>query len=242
MYKIHLYPLGFSEKEADVYLALNTFGPSPASTLARMTNIKRTSMYDILNGLLSRNLIVTFKQGTTTFYAIDDLNKILHQEKEKVRLAETAVKQLSAERATQEGIPINHYMGEENYREMYEDILRANPKEIMAWLHLDKFYNALDPVKEEEWTRRRIKQGVYAKLMLLDTPLAREFRKTDEECLRTTLLIPKDYEFNANCFLYEGHVMLFDADKSITGIRINHASIYNLQKQIFEMTWKLFGG
>lgn len=240
MYKIHLYSLGFSEKEADVYLALNTFGSSPASTLARITNIKRTSMYDILNGLLSRNLIVTFKKGATTFYAIDDLNKILHQEKEKVRLAETVVKQLDAERATQEGIPINHYVGEENYREMYEDILRANPKEIMAWLHLDKFYNALDPVQEEEWTKRRIKQGVYARLLLLDTPLAREFRKTDDECLRTTVLIPKNYGFNANCFLYEGHVMLFDTEKVITGIRINHASIYTLHKQIFEMTWKLF--
>jgi sugar-specific transcriptional regulator TrmB len=242
MYKISLYQFGFNEKEADVYLALNTFGPSPASTLARITNIKRTSVYDILNGLLAKNLIVTYQKGQTTFYAIDDLNKILYQEREKMRMAESVIKQLSKEQATQEGIPINHYIGEENYREMYEDILRANPKEIMAWLHLDKFYNALDPVQEEDWTLRRIKQGVYARLILLDTPLAREFRKKDSERLRTTVLIPKEFAFNANCFLYENHVMLFDADNIITGIRINHKSIYTLQKQIFEMTWKLFAG
>lgn len=241
MYKLYLYQLGFNEKEADVYLALNTFGPSPASTLARITSIKRTSVYDILNGLLAKNLIVTYQKGPTTFYAIDDLNKLLRHQKEKVRLAESVVRQLDSERATREGIPINHYVGEENYREMYEDILRANPKEIMAWLNLDKFYKALDPVREEQWTLQRIKQGVHARLMLLDTPMAREFRKKDAESLRTTVLIPKEFAFTANCFLYEGHVMLFDADNVITGIRINHKSIYTLQKQVFEMSWKLFG-
>ena len=133
-------------------------------------------------------------------------------------------------------------MGEENYREMYEDILRANPKELMGWLHLDKFYNALDPVREEEWTLQRIRQGMYARLILLDTPLAREFRKRDDERLRTTLLVPQEYYYTSNCFLYEGHVLLFDSDKVVTGIRVNHSGIYTLQKQVFEMSWKLFGG
>ena len=32
--------VGFSEKEADVYMKLNELGPTPASTLARLTNIK----------------------------------------------------------------------------------------------------------------------------------------------------------------------------------------------------------
>ena len=242
MYKIYLHQLGFSDKEAEVYLALNTFGPSPAATLARITNIKRTSMYDILNALMAKNLIVTFKKGQTTFYAIDDLNKLLHNEREKVRLAESVVRQLDSEKATQEGIPINHYIGEENYREMYEDILRANPKELMAWLHLDKFYKALDPVREEEWTLQRIKQGMYARLILVDTPLARKFRRQDKERLRSTVIIPKEFSFDTNCFLYENHIMLFDADKVVTGIRINHPGIYTMQKQIFEMTWNYFKG
>jgi len=46
--------LGFSPKEAKVY-------PSPASTIARLTHIKRTSMYDIPNALLEKNLIITYQ-------------------------------------------------------------------------------------------------------------------------------------------------------------------------------------
>ena len=240
MYKTQLYPLGFSEKEAEVYIALNTYGPSPAATLARLTNIKRTSMYDILSGLLSKNLIITSKRGSTTFYAIDDLNKLLHQERQKVRIAENVVSQMTAEQATQGGIPVNHYIGEENYREMYEDILRADPKELMAWINLDEFYGALDPVQEENWTKQRVKQKIYARLLLADTPLAREFRMHDPECYRTTILVPQEFPFGANCFIYDNHVLLFDARDNITGIRINHAGIYRLHKQIFEMNWQLF--
>lgn len=53
----NLVMLGLTEKEARVYLMLVRIGPSPASTLARRVNMKRASVYAVLDALLARNLV-----------------------------------------------------------------------------------------------------------------------------------------------------------------------------------------
>ena len=240
MYKIDLYKLDFSEKEAEVYLALNTYGPSPASTIARVTKIKRTSVYDVLDSLIARNLIISFKQGRYTYFVIDDVNKILYQERDKVRLAETVIAKLKDEQLSQAGVQINHFVGEEGYREMYEDILRVNPKELMVWINLDEFYKGIDPVREEEWTKERIQKKIYTRLLMQDTPLAHKFKSKDSKSCRKTILLPKKHMFQSNCFIYEGNIAFFDARDKITGIQIRHPRLYKMQKQMFEMNWELF--
>lgn len=136
MNKAYLQQLEFSDKEAEVYLALNTCGPSPASTIARLTKIKRGSVYDALNSLMGRHLVSSFKKGSYTYFFIDDVKKLLYRAQEKARIAQSIVDNLKSQQFNQ-GVQINHYIGEEGYREMYEDILRAKPKELMVWIHLD---------------------------------------------------------------------------------------------------------
>lgn len=240
MYKIYLHSLGFSEKEAEVYMALNTYGATPASTLARITNIKRTSMYDVLNSLLDKNLISTYKKDSNTYYVIDDINKVVYQERDKMRLAETVVSQMKAERGRKGDIEVRNYKGEEGFRELYEEILRIKPPELMAWMHLDEFYHAIDPVREDEWTKERIEKGIGARLILQDTELARNFSKGNAKSSRETIILPKEHMYHTTCFLYEGTILLMDSHDEITGIQIKHPGFYEMQKQIFEMNWKLF--
>lgn len=242
MNKIDLYSLGFTEKEADVYMALNTYGAAPASILARLTQIKRTSMYDILNSLLEKNLITSYKKGIYTYFAIDDINKILYQEREKVRLAESVVSQLKRQYGRSNNIEVQHYKGYEGYREIYEEILRTNPKELMVWIHLDNFQSALDPVREEEWTQERIDKKIWTRLLMQDTPLARKFQKKDDESCRKTILVPKENMFQSTCILYSDHILFFDSQKEIIGLHIHHSEFYQLLKQSFEMSWNLFAG
>ncbi len=53
----NLTKLGFSEKEAKIYLILLRNGPALASTLAARTGLKRVSVYSILDGLCSRGVV-----------------------------------------------------------------------------------------------------------------------------------------------------------------------------------------
>jgi sugar-specific transcriptional regulator TrmB len=61
MFVDNLMQLGFSQREAEVYLMLLRIGPSPASSLAQRVGMKRATVYSVLEALLERGL-VTFEQ------------------------------------------------------------------------------------------------------------------------------------------------------------------------------------
>ena len=237
MYENDLRKLGFTGKEAAVFLTMHKIGAAPASTLARLTKIKRTSMYDILNSLLQRGFITSFKQGKYSYYAIDDVNKLLYREREKVRVAKDLVKKLKESPGRYEGLKVNYYKGEEGYKEMYEDMLRARPKEICGWLNLEKFYQGIDPVREEEWTKERIKAGIKVRLLIQDTKGAGKFVGLDKEMKRETRLVKKENMFSTTCLTYEDHIVFFDSTRDLTTLRIHHPEFYRMQQQIFEMNW-----
>ncbi|MBT4384622.1 hypothetical protein HOD30_02650 [Candidatus Peregrinibacteria bacterium] len=52
-----LKKLGFSEKEARVYLMLLRIGPSVVSSIAARTDLKRVSLYSVLDSLQKRGLV-----------------------------------------------------------------------------------------------------------------------------------------------------------------------------------------
>lgn len=64
--------LGFSQKEAEIYLALYKLGTQPASVVANYTDMERTHVYKILVELAQKNLVsVTEKGGVKNFFIPD---------------------------------------------------------------------------------------------------------------------------------------------------------------------------
>ncbi|EKD93331.1 MAG: Transcriptional regulator, TrmB [uncultured bacterium] len=241
MFSHELQQLGFSDKEAAAYTLLLQLGPSAASTLARRTNIKRTSMYDVLNTLLEKNLINTFKQGDHSYFFVDDVNKIYYQEKEKLQTAKNFLRKIKTQQNLNPGIQVHYYKGWEGFRELYEDILRFKPAELLGWMNLDLFYKGIPADREAEWTKERIQKKIYVRLLLQDSPLTRVFKSEDSVSNRETRLIPFEFSFQPSCMLYDGYITFFDPGPEITGIRIHNPALFEMQKQIFEMNWKGFG-
>lgn len=233
-----LMALGLSEKEAQTYLTILKLGPSLASTIARHTKIKRTSVYDTLNTLIERNLVLSFRQGKFTYFAVDDIKKLYYLEAEKLKVAEVLVESLKNHSLQNDLLQINYYKGDEGYKDLYEDILKASPKEFVGFLHLENFYKSLDMKREDEWTQERVKKGIRPRLIMMDTPMARQFQNLDHEMLRETRLISQDkYSFQTTGLFYEDYVTLFDSTRDAIGIRIYNPALCEMQKAAFEMCW-----
>ena len=232
-----LQKLGFSIKEAKTYMILLKLGPAVASTLARHTEIKRTSMYDVLNGLLERNLITSFKQGPYTYFAVDDVDRLKHLEQERLRLAESLTDELKKAQIEKPSIQVHYYKGVEGFRELYEDILRICPDEFLGWVNLERFYEGIDDKRENEWTKERIKKGISLRLLSQNTPLGHEFKSKDSKLNRETRLLPENYPFKTSCLLFDNYITFFDTTDQLTGIRIHNPELFKMQKAIFEMNW-----
>lgn len=235
--KNQLIKLGFSEKEALVYMTLLRIGPAVASTLARLTGIKRTSIYDTTNRLLEDNLIMSFKQGAYTYFVVDDVKKLYLYEKQKAEFAMQLVEELQKEKNVGPGIQVSYYKGEEGYNELYNDILRIAPEEIVGWMNLDEFYKKIDPIHEEKWTKERIKKKIKVRLLLKRTKLTEDFQKYDAVSNRETRFLPKNHTFQTSCLLHKNNIIFFSPDEETVGIRIQHPELYTMQKEIFEMNW-----
>jgi sugar-specific transcriptional regulator TrmB len=239
MFEKLLQDLGFSEKETKVYLSLNQYGPMPASTIARLTEIKRTSVYDILNALLQKNVITSYRQGIYTYFAIDDINKLYLYEKEKLNTAKLLIENLKDRNKYQQNIQVNYYRGKEGYVEVYDEMIRSNPQEILCWTDIN-FLNVFTPQQDVVGIADRVRRKISMRILMKDSPRAREYRKNDSQLLREIRLLPATFRFETTLFIYQGHVIFFDYHEPATAIRIQHDGIYLMMKEFFEITWPLY--
>ncbi len=235
--------LGFSDKEAAVYEALYQRGANSVSTLASITGVKRTSVYDIAKELLARGLIITFQQGGTTYFAVDDVKKLYLDQKEKLHFAEKIIENLKSGGLGDNGMQVTYYKGQEGYREMYEDILRYSPKELLCMMNIDNFYIGIDDEREKQWTKERHQKGIKVRLILQDSKIAREMKEVSSKINREIKIIPANkFPFQSSSFIYKDYVTFFHTNNDVfTGIRIQHPEFYRLQMEMFELAWAFLG-
>ena len=91
--QIVLEEIGFSEKEATVYLACIELGTSLASVIAKRAKVNRCTAYDVLEKLFEKGLVVKSVKNENNFYCAEDLEKLFKYFREKKRNVE---KQLQA--------------------------------------------------------------------------------------------------------------------------------------------------
>lgn len=234
-----LSQLGLSSKEIKIFLSLLRVGPMAASTLARLTQIKRSSVYDVINKLMEQGLVSEFKQAGHSYFMVDDPKKLELHAKEQLRLAHELTPQLQGLQNTGQQMQVQYYKGKEGYRSMYEHILEVKPKEALVWIDLEFMHRALDPRVEGQWTAKRIQLGAQARLIAQDTPHARKLKAIDASSRREIRLIPKDqFPFEATCVVYGDFLAFFDSKQDVTGVRIHNPELAQMQRQIFEMNWR----
>lgn len=68
----HVEELGLSNKEARVYVASLSLGPSPVQTIADQSGIKRVTAYVILESLVGLGLVSQTVKGKKTYFIAED--------------------------------------------------------------------------------------------------------------------------------------------------------------------------
>jgi len=124
---------GLNEKEVKVFLAMFRLGQSTASLLAKETDITRTNIYDMVESLKKKGLVVEFEQrGVRHFEAIDHAGIIalLSKKERDVKLLQKSFVQMadafhslrSGERVK---TSVRFFEGQEGMQSVYEEI-RSN--------------------------------------------------------------------------------------------------------------------
>ena len=243
-----LQKIGFSDKEAKIYLQLIRLGAQPASTIANKAGINRTTTYDIIESLTKKGLIsATKKGGSTYFKALDPKELINYLEREKVEHTKKLAKYqqeiedvlpalISLENPESTKPKVTFFEGDKGMRQAYEDTLTTN-EPILAYANVEEMHKGLPDFFPEYYQRRGIEKKIHIKAIMPDNPTSVERAKKDKQENRESVLIPEsEYDFSPEINIYEDKVLIASWREKMA-IIIKSKEIADLHKKMYQLCW-----
>lgn len=243
-----LKKIGFSEKEARVYLQLIHLGPQSASVISRNTDINRTTTYDIIEGLQQRGIVKSIrKKGVTLFSALHPAELVRFLEREKAEAIRKIERQqnsiqsilpelISLENTGSDKPKVSFYEGEKGMREAYEDTLSAEG-EILAYANVEEMHNALPHFFPEYYQRRAVEHQIHIKAIMPDNPASVARSKLDQEEKRESMIIPEsEYGFSPELNIYNNKILL-SSWKEKLAIIIESKEIADFHRKMYKLCW-----
>lgn len=232
--------LGFSEKEAQVYLALLEIGIGSAVTIARKAAIKRPTTYVVLDELIQRGAVITVPQSDKKLYRAIPPKILFETIEERLRQAKAMLPEIEALAATEsykpkvlffEGIggvkEVLKYGMDELAGKEIKGFYAKTSSEIMKRFDNYQEYNAY--LKKNKIQMR----GIAPKDQSL-----KPFRKSDEDFGRNFKEVDKEkYSSDVAIEIGETFVRFFDP-VNLQALVIENPAITKTLSQIFEMIWR----
>ncbi len=234
--------MNFSEKEADVYLALLELGKATVSVIARKAGLNRTTGYHILDSLTGKGLVsVSGSEPLQEFVAEspDKITELLQKkftEYEKyLNQAKETVPQLKSFHNISDRPRVRFYEGKQGLMEVYEDTLTSR-EPLKAFANFEDMHKAL-PDYFPSYYLRRAKKGLNIRGVVPITPEALERQKHNKEEAREMVFVPGDkYYFSPEIDMYDNKVMIASWKEKL-GIIIESEEIADAMKKVFELAW-----
>ena len=234
--------LGFPPKEAGVYLALLELGKRTVSPIARMANINRTTVYDILDSLAAKGLVSVSGKEPLQEYIAESPEKILKMlgiqiQKDQANLqnAQTLVPQLKSIHNITDRPKVMFYEGREGMEQVYEDTLTSH-ETILAYANVNEMHTAM-PDYFPKYYQRRTKKGIHIRAIMPTNKESVNRATKDKEEARESALVPEDkVYFSPEINIYDNKIMIASWKEKL-GIIIESKEIADAMKTIYKLAW-----
>jgi len=231
-----------SEKEATIYLALLSLGEATVIEIANKTKIKRTTVYNLLPGMIQAGLIKTSINKQHKVFFIDDVRNLKTKLEEKEKRMESLLPELSAMHNLFPVKPkITYYEGEGGMKELYLNTLNSSKSGdiIYAYTGMNNFYNIFPKDFAEYYINERVKRKIRIQVIAPKTPASIDWLKTAPQTLREIKLLDKpDFTFQADTEIYGNKVALISYKENFMGVIIESKEISDMQKFVFKLMWE----
>lgn len=225
-------------KKADVYLAILELGSGTVIEIAKKSEVKRTTVYDILLDLEKTGLIYQTTKESKRLFVAEDPEKLKKKLEEKERILDEMLPQLRSFYNIKGIKPkIKFYEGKEGLRQVYSDTLNYGG-EILAFASED-VVKVLGMDWANDYLAKRVKRGIRARIILPKTEIIeRDFNPLDQKQLRSSKLVSaKKYPLSIEINIYGHQKVALMSSREEMGIIIEGKEIYNTLKLIFELLW-----
>lgn len=237
-----LEDVGLLDKEAQIYVSLLSTQKMTVSDIARETGIKRSTCYEYLDQLLSKNCIVRVPVGKRMFYGAVEPRRILSEFKKRTSHLEDRIAEMEAlhDAATNKPRVIFHE-GKREIGKIYEDIFKTvadvhsifPPASFFENFSLDD-YDEFDKLTSKHALKSRdlfVVDKYYKKIKeIRDKNALQDSPKHDKR-------LPKWFESNVDVLIYADKVALISL-RDLSAIVIENKDIADLFRNMHSFMWK----
>ncbi|OGF20940.1 hypothetical protein A2Y83_01710 [Candidatus Falkowbacteria bacterium RBG_13_39_14] len=234
-----LTELGLTENEAAVYLAALSLGPSTILKIAKTAEIKRTTVYSVVESLKQKGLMNTELKGWKQLFVAENPEKLKHiLELKRERLKNSLPDFMSLYNLKENEPFIKYYEGAESVKSIYEKTLKElRPREYFYGISNEENWLSADEKYFKNFIDRRSKLNIEVKLLLQDTESAR-VHQAHARANEKIKILPKGENLTSNLMLTPQRIVINQLKPAPLSIAIENKSIIRMQKEVFEILWK----
>jgi len=235
-----LINLGLNEKEAMVYLACLSLGPTTVLKISRSAGLKRATVYTVIETLKQRGLINMEVKGFKTLFAAEDPEKLETMLKLKRKELEEVLPDLSAMYNLKGGEgKIKYYEGLESVKSVYNSLLRdIKPSEDYLVIGDQNLWHKLDEDFFQDFIVRRSKLNIKIRLLFPDSKIAREHKKIEKNFNEKIKILQPDTTLTTNIVITPQRLIIHQLTAPIMAIVIENKSTIQTQRELFEIIWR----
>ncbi len=251
--KIFLNKLGLTDHEARLYLVLNQIGPSTILNLSRQSGINRTKVYRIIESMQKVGIIeeiIDQHKKLIKAVSTDTLELLIKEKEAKVKYLRDTFPAISSlisgqKQTSQPGTKVLFYRGAQGVRQQVWNTLKSKG-ELLGYSYrplselIGKYYEQW----YEEWIKRNLKmRDIYSDSYLAGKKLVNQ--KADSLILKSENIISryipaKILNITHQMDIYDEIVSIYHwYEGEVFGVEIYNEYVASLQKQLFEVVWKI---
>jgi len=242
-----LKELGFGDNTIKVYLRLLELGSASARQLAENIGMPRPSVYDHLNILIEKGLIVEQNDDTKRIFQPSDIKSLKHLMKDKIESLETESKNLDhyvpAHQEKSAEPKIRHFHGVEQVKTILNDLYWYEDTEVLSVWPMKEMLAVFGSDYLEQFNRKRIRSGnpiriVWPKDKLIDIDKY-PFVGIGKKHLRDLRIAPLHMTWNMGHLIYGDKVAFVSSRKEAFGFIIQSRDFAELMRVQFEIIWNI---
>lgn len=234
-----LKKIGLNEKEARIYLALLQLNKATAYAVALRSGLKKTTVYTILDELVSKGFALKMPSDQKTTYFAKSPEECFAEARAKINEAQDSLPKLMALRKENEEDPgVSYYEGIDQIKEVYKSLLNETSNGECSGFYghlkevpeiLKKFTKDLD----EDYLAQNIKRRV----VIADTDSTKEYIKNASKIDVQIKSLPKEiYDSNISIEVFGNKTIIF-SHRNLKATLIENSDVSKVIKQLFEITW-----
>lgn len=232
--------IGLTFKEAEIYLAALELGPSSILAISKHTHIHRTLIYQAVEKLVERGLIVKAPKKKLVLYAaIDPHDLVNYIQKKEIEVQRALPDFLAIMQSGTAHPQVTFYKGRAQLRQLYRSTLDCKSKVIWAYFPSLSMQQILGKEEMDVIIRERIRRKINLRVIRAEQWEVEftTYQETDS-ALRDVRFLTPEFSPRMGLYIFDDTVCFFSPVEENYGVMVKSESFADLNRTLFENMWR----